>query len=95
MTTTIKIPRGGSSVSRTRKKELVGYLRETIGDNPQDFWSGPGWQIRIERWVSMGYGRRPLPQLVMDQDSAGRLCMLVDIQDPGLATVVALKFGAG
>jgi len=95
MTTTVLIPRGGPSVSRTRKRELIRYLKETVGEDPDDVWSGPGWQIRIQEWVNTGFSRLPLPYLELVEDSAGRCCILVDIDDPGMATLVALKFGAG
>jgi hypothetical protein len=95
MTTTVLIPRGGPSVYKTKKRELICYLKETIGDNPDDVWTGPGWQIRIQEWISMDYGRPPLPQLELVDNSAGRCCILVDIDDPSMATLVALKFGAG
>jgi hypothetical protein len=92
MTTTVLIPHGGSAFWYSRKEELIRYLKVTVGDDPVDDWTGPGWQIRIREWVSTGLSP-PLPQLELVKDSAGRGCILVDIDDPGMATLVALKFG--
>jgi len=88
--TTIKIPRQPQR-NGIRLKEVIPFLKETLGEFEGRMYAGPGWRFQIKDWKNIGCGRKLVPSMIYGGDTEPAHYLL-DVLDPEMALLISLKF---